>query len=197
MEQRTEAESRNVNVGSDNELMMRVRGGHTFELGILFERHHERLLTHFTRMTGDRATSEDLVQEVFIRMLRFRESFRGERGGFSSWMHTLAHNVCMDHFRRAARRGHQALPDQEPPAEGPGPHDEAEKGQSVAILRRALLMLPEDKREILLLRRFAFKKFTEIAEILGCPVGTAKVKAHRAIRDLRKIYESLMSEATP
>jgi RNA polymerase sigma-70 factor (ECF subfamily) len=175
--------------------MMRVRNGHTYELGILFERHHERLLTHLRRMTGDRAASEDLVQEVFVRMLRFRESFRGEGGGFSGWMYTLAHNVCMDYFRRGARRGEQALPDREPPIEEPGPHDQAEKSQSIAILRRALLMLPEDKREVLLLRRFGFKKFGEIAEILGCPVGTVKVRAHRAIRELREIYESLMSEA--
>jgi RNA polymerase sigma-70 factor (ECF subfamily) len=195
VEQRTEREDQNVTAGSDNELMMRVHDGHTYELGILFERHHERLLTHLMRMTGNRAASEDLVQEVFVRMLRFRESFRGDRGGFSGWMYTLAHNVCMDYFRRGARRDHQALPDQEPPGDEPGPHDQAEKGQTIAILRRALLMLPEDKREVLLLRRFGFKKYDEIAEILECPVGTVKVRAHRAIRELREIYDSLMSEA--
>lgn len=197
MEQRTEREDRNVNAGSDNELMMRVREGHTSELGILFERHHERLLTHLMRMTGNRAASEDLVQEVFVRMLRFRETFRGDRGGFSGWMYTVAHNVCMDHFRRGARREDRPLPDQEPPAQGPAPDDQAEKSRSIAMLRRALLMLPVEKREVLLLRRFGFKKFEEIAEILGCPVGTVKVRAHRAIRELRGIYESLMSEVCP
>ncbi len=195
MEQETEREDRNVTAGSDNELMMRVRHGHTSELGILFERHHQRLLTYLMRMTGDRTASEDLVQEVFTRMLRFKEGFRGDRGGFSAWMYTLAHNACMDYFRQGARHNHQPLPDQEPPVEAPGPHDQAETSQSIAILRRALLMLPAEKREVLLLRRFGFKKFNEIAGILGCPVGTAKVRAHRAIRELREIYESLMSEA--
>jgi RNA polymerase sigma-70 factor (ECF subfamily) len=59
------------------------------------------------------------------------------------------------------------------------------------------MQLAPDKREVLILSRFNFKKFEEIAAILGCPVGTAKVKAHRAIRELRKIYVSLMSEAAP
>jgi len=186
----------NVEAGSDNEVMMRVRDGQTGELGILFERHHERLLNYFMRMTGSRATSEDLVQDVFVRMLRYREGYRGDRGGFSTWMFTLARHAGTDHRRRASHRDHPGLPEQEPVAEGPGVSEQVEKKLSIEVLRKALLRLSEDKRQVLVLHRFDFKKFNEIAKILDVPVGTAKVRAHRAIRELREIYDGLLSEAS-
>ena len=79
--------------------MSQVRDGDLEKLGILFERHHVRLFIFFLRMTGDRAASEDLVQEVFVRMLKYRKSFR-ERGEFSAWMFALARNVSADYFGR-------------------------------------------------------------------------------------------------
>jgi RNA polymerase sigma-70 factor (ECF subfamily) len=185
-----------VEAGSDHELMMRVREGQTSELAVLFERHHGRLLNYFLRTTGNRAVGEDLVQEVFVRMLRYRESYRGHGQGFSTWMYTLARHARADHRRRAALRDHSPLPENEPPSDAPTASERFEKKQSLDFLRRALERLPDDLREVLVLRRFEMK-FTEIAEVLDCPVGTAKVRAHRAIRELRKHFNRLLSEARP
>lgn len=183
--------------GSDSELMMRVRDGQTSELGVLFERHHDRLFNFLQRMTGNRAAAEDLVQEVFVRMLRYRDSFRGdEAGGFLPWMYTLARNACTDHLRRTTRRREDAPSEREPPDDAPGAPARLEREQSLRTLRRALMRLSAEKREVLVLSRFESMKFDDIAAVLGCPVGTAKVRAHRALRELREIYNGLLSEAT-
>ena len=196
MPEPTKRDRWSVEAGSDNELMMRVREGHTGDLGMLFERHHERLLNYFLKMTGSRAASEDLVQEAFVRMLRYRASYRGDGGGFSTWMFTLARHAGTDYLRRAKHRRHDALPEQEPASDQPPVSEQVENKLSIDVLRRALLELPEDKREVLVLHRFHFKKFREIAEILDCPVGTAKVRAHRALRELRAIYDGMLSEVS-
>jgi RNA polymerase sigma factor (sigma-70 family) len=139
------------------------------------------------KMTGDRAVSEDLVQEAFIRILRYRNSFRGDEGEFAMWMYRLARSVGVDHFRRSTRVRTTEL-DEGVAGEDPSALETMEADQSAEILRRSLLELSPEKREVLVLHRYHFKKFTEIAEILDCSVGAAKTRAHRAMADLRKIY---------
>jgi len=176
-----------VEAGSDNSLMLRVRDGHLEDLGVLFERHHARLLSFFMKMTGDRAVSEDLVQEAFVRILRYRESFRGDEGEFAMWMFRLARSVGIDHFRRSPR-GRLTELDEGLAGDDPSALERIESDQSARLMRLSLLELSPEKREVLVLHRFHFKKFTEIAEILDCSVGTAKTRAHRAMRELRRIY---------
>ena len=180
--------------GSDNEIMLQVRGGETGALAILFERHNERLLNFFMKLTGRRSLSEDLVQDVFMRMLKYRETYRGEGGGFAGWMFTMARNAHTDHIRRSSRHNLPALPEQEPESSAPGAEATLEGKESLEILRQALIRLSPEKREVLILRRFEFKKFNEIAELLDCPISTVKVRAHRAIRELKTIYDSLHKE---
>lgn len=185
-----------MGAGSDSEIMERVKEGDVGELAVLFERHSQRLLSFFMRMTGSRATSEDLVQDVFMRMIRYRRTFRGDEGGFTGWMFTLARHAHTDHLRRSSRHDLPPLPEQEPPSGLPGTAEVVEARESVDLLEVALSRLTPEKREVLILRRFHFKKFGEIAHILDCPVNTAKVRAHRALKELRVIYESLLNEAT-
>ena len=70
----------------------------------------------------------------------------------------------------------------------------AEFGQSVALLRRALALLPEDKREVLVLSRFQNLRYEEIGRILDCEPGTVKVRVYRAVRQLEQIYNELAGE---
>jgi RNA polymerase sigma-70 factor (ECF subfamily) len=169
---------------SDNSIMLRVRDGQPEQLGVLFERHHVRLLNFFMKMTGDRSVSEDLVQESFIRILRYRGSFRGDQGEFVMWMYRLARSVGVD------------LDDNVSSGE-PTPLDQVVEDQSARLLQQSLLQLSPEKREVLVLHRFHFKKFTEIAGILDCTVGTARTRAHRAMKDLRKIYLRLQRQGAP
>jgi RNA polymerase sigma-70 factor, ECF subfamily len=174
---------------SDDAVMRDVRAGNAQKLAILFDRHHVKLFRFFLRMTGDAHWSEDLVQEVFVRMLRYRASYR-EDGGFTAWMYRIARNV---HTDQAKPRGREA-----PLMEGwdapspPGPS--LEQDQNLALVRKALVRLPADKRELLVLARFQGLKYEQIAAILECEVGAVKVRVFRALRSLREIYFELSGE---
>lgn len=181
---------------SDSELMLRVRAGDTARLGMLFERHHKKLFNFFLHSLGKRSVAEDLTQEVFIRMLKYRKTFR-EDSSFAPWMFRMAKNVRADHLRKHLRApfadGEGA--EHEQPDERPSPSDRAEASESVDLLRAALRRLPVEKRELLLMARFELLRQDEIASALGCRVGTVKVRIHRALKELSEIYLQLASEA--
>lgn len=180
---------------TDSELMREVGRGATGALATLFERHHARLFRFCLRMTGNRQASEDLVQDVFMRMLRHRASYR-EDMEFAPWMFRIARNACVDHLRRASRA---ALPEDDfdrRPSDDPGPDERVADDQRSDLVRRALLKLPVDRREVLVLSRYEFKSYDEIARALGCSVGAVKVRAHRAMKQLREVYLTLSREAS-
>jgi RNA polymerase sigma factor (sigma-70 family) len=181
---------------SDNSIMLRVRDGHLEDLGVLFERHHVRLLNFFVKMTGSRPVSEDLVQESFLRILRYRDSFRGDQGEFVMWMYRVARSVGIDHFRRAPR-GQVTELDENLAAGEPSALQQVESDQSATLLKRSILELSPEKREVLVLHRFHFRKFTEIAEILDCSVGTVKTRAHRAMKELKAIHLRRQRQGAP
>src|SRR5688572_7411600 len=98
---------------SDSVLMERVRAGELDQLSELFERHHRRLYQFFLRLTRDRSAAEDLVQEVFVRLIKYRHTWRDE-AEFVPWMFALARNAAVDQFRarsRDSRRDQAAAPE--------------------------------------------------------------------------------------
>jgi len=181
---------------TDNELMEQVRDGKVEKLAILFERHQTMLFNFFLRLTGNRAASEDLVQEVFIRILKYRAGYQGD-SRFVVWMFQIARNAHVDFLRK--RKGEVALDDQfvEAPSREPRPEERLEVDQEAALVRRALDRLPDKKKEILLLSRFQDLKLREIAELFDCQVGTVKVQVHRALKDLSRIYLELQEGKIP
>ena len=175
--------------------MLQVKSGDVGQLATLFECYHTKIYHFCYRMTGNAATSQDLVQEVFMRVLKYRETFR-EDSLFKPWLYRMARNACIDHFRKSGRD--PLLPD-ELPEVASGERSAAERleiDEDVGRLRSALLKLPVDKREVLILSRFEFRRHSEIAEQLDCTVGAVKVRVHRALKQLREIYFELSSEAT-
>jgi RNA polymerase sigma-70 factor (ECF subfamily) len=141
-------------------------------------------------MTGDRALSEDLVQEVFLRMLRYRDTFHSG-SQFRGWMYQIARNVRMDHFRSNLRQD-AVLSESEPaPATAPS---HLEMKEQTALLERALRALAEDKREILVLARYQEMTYAEIAALLNIEVGAVKVRVHRALKELREIFLKMSGE---
>ncbi|HWC16304.1 MAG TPA: RNA polymerase sigma factor [Terriglobales bacterium] len=175
-----------TNTLPDEELMLQVRDGVGEMLAVLFDRYQRPLFNFYCRLTGDRAVSEDLVQDVFFRILKYRQSYRPGTP-FRAWMYQIARNARLDHVRKHP----EALefePDMLPVVL---PNDFAESDQQSALLHKALLMLPDEKREVLVLSRFQELKYEEIARMLDCEVGTVKVRIHRALRELRAIFEKL------
>ncbi|MGH9480982.1 MAG: RNA polymerase sigma factor [Terriglobales bacterium] len=171
---------------SDDALMCRVRQGEVSELSLLFERHQAPLLNFFLRLGSPRASAEDLVQDVFVRILKYRATYRpGSK--FTTWLYYIARNVRLDHLHK--RRGEVEWDDAYTP--GFVPNDAAQSGQEQELLARALQRLPAEKREILILSRFQELRYEEIGALLDCETGTVKVRVHRALRELREQYQFL------
>jgi RNA polymerase sigma-70 factor (ECF subfamily) len=180
---------------TDNALMARVSAGDMAPLASLFERHHRSLFRYFVTMQRDREWAEDLVQDVFFRMLRYRSSYDPAQS-FRAWMYQIAHRAGLDRVRRNRGEvvGIEEFTDRLPPSAAPGPEERAAHGQNLALLRRALDQLPAEKREILVLSRYQEMKYEDIAAVLGCEVGTVKVRVYRAMRALEQIYAGLERE---
>ena len=187
-----------IGSAGDNAVMAEVSAGQVARLAVLFERYHRPLFRYFVSMNSNREQAEDLVQEVFFRMLRYRTSYDPSQS-FTAWMYQIARNAGVDQVRK---RGSTQVVDidsfvdrrAELVSASPGPEESASRGQDLALLRRAMDQLPEDKREILVLSRFQGMKHEDIADVLGCEVGTVKVRVYRAIRALEQIYFALEKE---
>jgi len=165
---------------------MQVRAGDVEKLSILFERHHARLFGFCLGLVGNREAARDLVQEVFFRVLRYRESYRPE-APFAPWLYRLARNAGIDQLRKGNRE-RLADPDLEQPDPGPLADRELEHEAELQTLRAALQRLPADKRELLLLARSGSLSYEQIAGMVGCSVGALKVRVHRALQLLRASY---------
>lgn len=185
-----------VEAPTDHELMIAVRAGEIRRLGDLFERYHKPLYGFFVRLTNQPSVGEDLVQIVFYRILKYRHTYRDE-GKFSAWIYHLARKVAADHFRK-----HASTPIPTDPADlleqqdaGPQPSDQAAASEDVVLLRSALARLPLEHREVLVLSRLQHLEHKEIAKLMDCSVGAVKVRAHRALKELREVYFKIRKES--
>lgn len=177
---------------TNNALMLKVKSGDLAKLGLLYERHKKRLFGFFYNRNGNASLSEDLVQNVFVRMLKYKHTYTGE-GSFAAWMFRTARNVNYDYYRKnkIAFNQREVATVEYKLEDG----DNLEKGiqlkDEISVLNRAMQILPPEKREVLVLSKFKEMKYREIGEVLGCSEGAAKVKAHRALKDLRTIFLQL------
>ena len=172
--------------------MRRVREGDLGSLALLFERHHRSLFNYFVHLNGNRDLSEDLVQDVFFRMLKYRQTYQPDKS-FTAWMYQIARNAQTDTSRK--RRFEVELGDADYPSIHPI-DERLTRDQQVALLRRAMGRLPVEKRELLILSRYQNLKYEDIASILGVDVGTVKVRVYRAVRALGQIFFELAGEKT-
>ncbi|HZZ18079.1 MAG TPA: RNA polymerase sigma factor [Opitutaceae bacterium] len=179
----------------DHDLMLAVRDGDLDCMGELFERHHGPLFGYLSKLTGNRSAAEDIVQNVFQRMLKYRHTYRDE-GSFTAWMYHLARRCATDHYRKSS-----SAPIAVDPSHLEAHTDDSESADESAsvrddhaLLHRALGRLDRDDREVLLLSRLQELSFAEVATILECSVGAARVRAHRALKTLRDHYLQIQKE---
>jgi RNA polymerase sigma-70 factor (ECF subfamily) len=155
-------------------------------MALLFQRYHRPLYGFLYHMTSQREVSEDMVQNVFYRMLRSRHTFSGN-GEFRTWMYHLARNVLKDHWKKAGvsrpaaewedRITDEVLVD-----------EQLEKKMELEMLQKRIASLSPESREVLILSRYQDLKYAEIAEVLDLSVGAVKVRIHRAINQLKTLY---------
>jgi len=145
------------------------------------------------RLLGDPADAADATQEVYLRVVRAMMAFRGE-AAFSTWLHRVTVNVCMTQLRRRGdtrARGQSAgfvdfAPD-DLVSDDVGPESRAETADLASRTARALAELPEDAREVVVLRDVQGLSTKETAEMLGVSEGAVKVRLHRAHARLREL----------
>jgi RNA polymerase sigma factor (sigma-70 family) len=178
---------------ADETVMLEVRDGQVARLSVLFERHHRPLFNFFYRLTGSRTAAEDLVQEVFLRLLKYRHTYN-PKTSFVAWLYQVARNAHIDTLR--SLKPETAWTDEMPePASADAHQDERlRKEQEAELVRRAMAALPPDKRELLVLSRYQNLPYEQIGEIVGCEVGAVKTRVYRAVRALAAAFADVAGE---
>ena len=170
--------------------MRQVKSGDLDKLGILFERHKNAVYSYFYRNTFNKSACDDLMQNVFYRILIYRSRFDGY-GKFTTWMYHIAHNVLVDHYKKNKTLDHaEDLTESEYQNNLETDSNLLEK-EKQQLLVRALKHLPDEQREALTLSRFQGLKYKEIGEIQDCNEGAVKVRIFRALAALKDIYFKL------
>lgn len=174
--------------------MLKVKAGKLDKLGLLFERYNRKLFRYFYQLTCRRDVSEDLVQGVFERIIKYRHTYESGNA-FSTWIYQIARNLHADHYRKNG----QDLRDESIDfyaLEAASEDDEGEvnKNRELKLLQNALAMLDKTKKETLILSRFQGFKYKEIADIMGCTESAVKVRIFRAINELKQIIAELQKD---
>ena len=165
---------------TDEQAMMAVAGGDLDKAAVLYERYKRPVSGYFYRCSVNREDTEDLLQQVFFRIIRYRQSFSGNYI-FKPWLFRIARNVFQDFIRKNRNTFSGLDPEM---AEENNDYDPEQEDQ----LKRALEKLPLEYREVILLSRYEDLKYDEIAEILQISVSLVKVRVHRGLKILREIY---------
>ncbi len=172
--------------------MLKVKKGDLEKLSLLYHRYSRRVFGFFYRLTGDGATSEDLVQNVFMRILKYKHTY-SEDGKFETWIFHMARNIHHDHYKKNSRYSWQEdmgdwesqLSDQK------NAEVVAEKNDELGMLRQALQNLAPEKRELIEMTRFQKMKYEQVASLLGVTESAVKVRVHRVLKELRQAYLKL------
>jgi RNA polymerase sigma-70 factor (ECF subfamily) len=181
---------------SDERLMARFRRGDAPAFEALVRRHRGDVFSFLVRLLGDRPRAEDLVQETWLRVIGAAPRWEA-RARFRTWLFAVARNLALDDARRRAFRGtHRPLEGTGSSpggagrdvlaADGPLPDRLADAALLRPHLEAALAALPDEQREVFLLREYAGLRFAEIAEITGAPEPTVKSRMRYALEGLRR-----------
>jgi RNA polymerase sigma-70 factor (ECF subfamily) len=174
---------------SDNALMLKVKDGDIDKMGLLYDRYHKQLYRFLFNMTRQKELSEDMVQNIFLRMLKYPDGFAGF-GEFRMWMYHIARNAVYDHFRKVKRSPPSTdIKEYEERIAGDSQSDKKiEKDQEIEMLETAMMGLTDENRELLIMSRFEELKYNEIATILNTTEGAVKVRVHRALNQLKNNF---------
>ena len=187
-------------VNDDQDLIAGTLRGETGAFGQLVGRYQNRLFNSLTRMTGSVEDAEDIAQEAFVHAFQKLHTFRGG-SRFYSWLFRIALNaaVTLHRKRDKATASVEAVREQvgfEPadPRPNSTPQSPLETSERQALVQLALRDLPEEFRQVLVLREMDEMSYEEIAEIVDCPIGTVRSRIHRARQELRDRLAALLRE---
>jgi RNA polymerase sigma-70 factor (ECF subfamily) len=171
---------------TDEKIMYRVKNGELAELNELFNRYSVPIYNFFVKLTMDASTSEDLTQNLFYRIIRYRHTFNGGAGSFRSWMYQMARNLHADHCRQKQRIAEVIT--NAPEYTDVEDKEDGYKEHEYERLKAALSHLGAVDRELIVLSRFEGLKYAEIAKMKNMSLSSIKVQIHRALKELRQLY---------
>lgn len=177
---------------SDEMLVQRLRDGQAGAGQALAARYAQALLRYLRSLTSSEHLAEELHQQTWISVLEHIDRFdpKSSPGGFKAWLYRIATNKAHDHWRsagreRAAISGVGYISD----AAGPAAEHRLEGTEEMIKLRQAIESLPENQKQVVMLKYYSGLKFVEIADVLGCPLNTALGRMHKAVARLRQIMQ--------
>ncbi|MFT3700740.1 MAG: sigma-70 family RNA polymerase sigma factor [Agriterribacter sp.] len=179
----------------DQQLINLFMSGDASALEILIVRHKDKIYTSIFLLVKDKYLAEDIFQDVFIRVIDTIRSGRyTEEGKFLPWAMRIAHNLCVDHFRKVKRTPTIKTGDDRDIFEvinfsEDGVDRRMMQRQSHDRVREMLDRLPEDQREVIILRHYAELSFKEIATLTDCSINTALGRMRYGLINLRKMMQ--------
>jgi RNA polymerase sigma-70 factor (ECF subfamily) len=184
---------KNLSTLTDQELVRSYMNGDSNAMNFLVERYKDKIFTSIYLLVKDKYLAEDIFQDVFIRII---DTLKGGRytdeGKFLPWAMRIAHNMCVDHFRKVKRSPSIKTSDDHDIFEvlnfsEAGADQKIMANQSHDKIRRMVDLLPEDQREVIILRNYADLSFKEIAELTNCSINTALGRMRYGLINLRKM----------
>lgn len=178
---------------TDQQLVHLFKDGEAEAMETLVLRHKDKLYTSIFLLVKDKYLAEDLFQDMFIKVI---DTIRGNRyteeGKFLPWAMRIAHNLCVDHFRRVKRTPTIKTSDNHDIFEvlnfsNENAEEKMMKNQSYDRIRRMLDLLPEEQREVIILRHYADLSFKEIASLTNCSINTALGRMRYGLINMRKM----------
>ena len=163
----------------------------------LYKRYERPLFSFILRFTGNRSTADDIFQQAWMKVISGFEKYE-ERGSFSSWLFGIANNCCIDHVRKVSRskvdhftsaEGMDRLPEKDM-----DPEKEIIKSEQSDWLQEAILQLPDEQRQVVLMRIAGDIPFKDIAEALNTSINTVLGRMHYAVQNLKKIRKQRYGE---
>lgn len=188
---------KNMDTSCDKYLIASFQKGNNQALSDLIHKYKERIFSSILYLVKDSVLAEDIFQDTFIKVIEtLRSKNYNDEGKFLPWAMRISHNLCIDHFRRQSRKPVVLMNDaydQQDIFEALGlkTEDNAEqrmiKEQSYANVHRMLELLPQEQKEVVVLRHFADLSFKEIAVMTDCSINTALGRMRYGLMNLRKI----------
>ena len=181
------------NQASDTQLIRAFQDGNASALEILIHRYKDKIFSSILFLVKDKYLAEDLFQDVFIKVIdTLRNNRYTEEGKFLPWALRISHNLCVDYFRKVNRSPAIKTSDDRDIFEVINVVEDSQEtkmmqAQSHDRVRKMLDMLPEEQREVIVLRHFADLSFKDIAQITNCSINTALGRMRYGLINLRKV----------
>jgi RNA polymerase sigma-70 factor (ECF subfamily) len=181
---------------ADEDLMLQYQRGEVRAFEVLLTRHRRPVFNFILRFIGDRETAEDLLQEAFMRVIKGAEAYK-RQAKFTTWLYTIARNLCVDQTRRRKHRKHASLDQPMDNSDDSGTLMDVIANKEMASdrktvnkqlheqMQRAIASLGEEQREVFLMREFLDMPFKQIADVVGVPENTVKSRMRYALEKLR------------